>query len=404
MSYGNAFLFFVVLLFISFLLKPFIKKTPVPFCLILVLLGFVSSEFTTKILNIDTGIRWDNFKAIIFYGFLPILVFQSAVTINIKTLIKTSVLILIMVLPLTILSIAITAIGLYKGINHAEGFPWIAALISGALLSATDPEPILSTLKKHKISERIRIILQGESLFNDATAIVLFSIFIAIATGKQEVSNISVFFMRFLLVLLGGAFVGLVIGFITYWITKLIKNKVLYALICLVSAYLSFFLAEYHLSISGVISVLSCGIIFHYLSYKHNPEDLDKVHLWRFSVSIAESMIFLLAGVSITLSLFIDQWLAIIIGIAAISISRVVMIFSAFPLIAYIPGVESFSFKEQSVLVWGGVRGTVTLALALSLPLTLTYWYTIQAIAFGVVIFTLFIQTMTLPLIIKNRS
>ncbi|MGB1800345.1 MAG: cation:proton antiporter, partial [Gammaproteobacteria bacterium] len=156
MSYGNAFLFFVVLLFISFLLKPFIKKTPVPFCLILVLLGFVSSEFTTKILNIDTGIRWDNFKAIIFYGFLPILVFQSAVTINIKTLIKTSVLILIMVLPLTILSIAITAIGLYKGINHAEGFPWIAALISGALLSATDPEPILSTLKKHKISERIR--------------------------------------------------------------------------------------------------------------------------------------------------------------------------------------------------------------------------------------------------------
>lgn len=404
MSYGNTFLFFIILLSFTFLIKPLFKKTPVPFFLILVLLGFVSSEFTTKVLKIDTGIRWDNFKIIIFYGFLPILVFQSAVTINIRTLIKSSVLILIMVLPLMVFSIAITATGLYKGINHAEGFPWIAALITGALLSATDPGPILSVLKKHKISERIRIILQGESLFNDATAIVLFSIFIAIATGKQEVSDISVYFIRFLLVLLGGVFIGLVIGFITYWITKLIQNQYLYAVICLISAYLSFFLADYHFSISGVISVLSCGMIFQYLSYKYKQKDFDKLRPWRFSVSIAESMIFLLAGLSLTLNLFIDQWLAIIIGIAAISIARIIIIFSTFPLINYIPDIESFSFKEQSALVLGGIRGTVTLALALSLPLTLTYWYTIQSIAFGVVIFTLFIQTMTLPIIIKNRS
>lgn len=100
--------------------------------------------------------------------------------------------------------------------------------------------------------------------------------------------------------------------------------------------------------------------------------------------------------------MFIDQWLAILIGIAAVIFSRIVIVFGTFPFLSLIPGVEAVTLKQQTILLWGGVRGTVTLALALSLPLTLDYWYTIQSIAYGVVIFTLFFQTTTLPIVLKK--
>ena len=82
-----------------------------------------------------------------------------------------------MAIPLMILSTIVTAVGLYKGIDHATGFPWVAALITGALLSATDPASVVSLLKKANAPERLQILLEGESLFNDATAIVFIQYF-----------------------------------------------------------------------------------------------------------------------------------------------------------------------------------------------------------------------------------
>jgi len=91
-----------------------------------------------------------------------------------------------------------------------------------------------------------------------------------------------------------------------------------------------------------------------------------------------------------------------IIGIIAILVARIIMIFGTFPILKILPGVDAVPLKQQAILAWGGVRGTVTLALALSLPLTLEYWYTIQSIAYGVVLFTLFVQATTIgPLLRK---
>jgi len=119
---------------------------------------------------------------------------------------------------------------------------------------------------------------------------------------------------------------------------------------------------------------------------------------------VAEALIFILAGVTITLSMFIDQWLAILIGIAAVIFARVIVIFGIFPAMNILPGIEPVPVKHQIVLAWGGVRGTVTLALALSLPLILDYWYTIQSIAYGVVLFTLFFQATTMNYLINKLN
>ncbi|MBL1141235.1 MAG: sodium:proton antiporter [Proteobacteria bacterium] len=401
---SNSFLLIIVLLLLSILIEPLVHKIRMPISIVLVLIGFIGSEISISLFGVDTGIRWDNFKIIISYIILPVLIFQAAIDINFKLLFKNLVPILIMALPLMILSTFVTATGLYQGINHAAGFPLIAALITGALLSATDPASVISLLKRDNAPERLRILLQGESLFNDATAIVLFSILISLATQSQETTSWVMMLVRFIEVFFGGLLVGIFIGFIATIAIKYLGNNQSTAMVSIFSAYSSFILSEDVFHFSGVIAVLSCGITLGSLLQEYFSEKSFISQLWLLLAKMAESIIFLLAGITITLSMFVDQWLAILIGIVAVIFSRVVIIFGTFPFLSLMPGIQSISLKQQTILVWGGVRGTVTLALALSLPLTLDYWYTIQSIAYGVVIFTLVFQTLTLPILLRKQD
>jgi len=395
-------LFFIALLLVSTLLEPLADKIHVPFSIMLVIIVFIGSEIAIGIFDIDTGICWDNFKDVIFYVILPIFIFQAAIEINLKILLKNLIPILIMALPLMVISALVTAAGLYIGIDHPTGFPWIAAFITGALLSATDPAAVISLLKRANAPERLRILLEGESLFNDATAIVLFSILITIATSSQVSTSFSMVLIRFFEVFVGGIVAGIIIGYIANLIIKIVDNQQTFVLISIFSAYSAFILAEDLLHYSGVIAVLACGMTIGYFCTDRLKKNNFANQFWQLLAKIAESMIFLLAGITITLSMFVDQWLAILIGIAAVLFARIAVIFGVFPFLSLMPGIEPVSLKQQTILVWGGVRGTVTLALAISLPLALDYWYTIQSIAYGVVIFTLFVQTMTLPILLKK--
>ena len=194
-----------------------------------------------------------------------------------------------MAIPLMILSTIVTAVGLYKGIDHVTGFPWIAALITGALLSATDPASVISLLKKANAPERLRILLEGESLFNDATAIVLFSILISIATHSQESASWTMLLIRFSEVFFGGLLTGIAIGFIAFRIIKLLDNQQSFVIISILSAYSSFILAEDVLHFSGVIAVLACGLTLGAVSVGQFTETSFANQLWSLLAKIAES-------------------------------------------------------------------------------------------------------------------
>ena len=100
--------------------------------------------------------------------------------------------------------------------------------------------------------------------------------------------------------------------------------------------------------------------------------------------------------------MFKEQWLAMLIGIGAVLATRVLVIYGSMPLVRFIPGIEPVSHQYQTVMVWGALRGAVTLALALALPLELDGWFTIQSIAYGVVLFTLIFQAPTLGLLLRK--
>ena len=387
------------LLVLAIVLQPLARRLHIPLSALLVIAGFVASELMV-LAGMDTGVRAGNFHDLVFYVFLPILIFESAYNIDVRLLFRNLLPILFLAIPLMLLSALLTAALVYAGIAHPDGFPWIAALLTGALLSATDPVAVVALFREMGVSKRLGLLLEGESLFNDATAIVLFGVFLAIATGADGPMTWTDAAAHFSRVFFGGMLAGGVAGFVMAIVMKVINDPVTRAVVTVITAYLSFAIAESLLHVSGVMAVLVAGLV---LGRNREKEGFVQ-ELWEFNAWIANALVFLLVGVTITMDMFTERWLAMLIGIAGVIIARAIGIFTFVPLLSRILPVDAIPRSYQAVMFWGGLRGAVTLALALSLPTTLDYWWTIQSIAFGVVLFTLFIQALTIGPLIRHYN
>jgi CPA1 family monovalent cation:H+ antiporter len=154
--------------------------------------------------------------------------------------------------------------------------------------------------------------------------------------------------------------------------------------------------------VSGVMSTLLAALSFSILS--QSEKELPGVgnnYLWVVLSHVANVSVFLIVGAVITLEMFEQRWLAMLIAIVAILLARLISVYGVLAFFTLFKNMK-VSLSVQTVIVWGGLRGAVTLALALSLPTSLDYWWTIQSIAFGVVIFSLFVQAPTIKLLAKK--
>jgi CPA1 family monovalent cation:H+ antiporter len=391
----------VFLLLLAVIAQPVSKWIHLPYASVLVVFGFLASE-ALVFLGVDTGIRADNYQSLIFYVFIPVLVFESAYRIDKKQLLKNLFPILFLAIVGMLITCSLTAVGLYYGIAHASGFPWIAALLTGSILAATDPVAVVDRLKEINAPEQLSVLLEGESLMNDATAIVLFGLFLSMAVAtKSELSATGVF-IEFVKVFTGGALLGLIIGYLAGLVDRWFCSVLITGVLTLTVAYGSFLAAE-SLEVSGVMSTLLAAIAMSVVGEKNisKVESDNNEYLWELISHIANALVFLVVGAVITLSMFEERWLAMLIAIGAVLVARAVSVYGGLSLIALFQK-EPVSVKYQTVMVWGGLRGAVTLALALSLPTSLDYWWTIQSIAFGVVIFTLFIQAPSMRLLVNG--
>ncbi len=401
----------VLMLGLSLIAQPVSRWLSMPFASILVVFGFITSELVVYA-GIDTGIRADNFQSIIFYVFIPVLVFESAYNMDKTALKENLVVILLLAILAMLLTCCLAAVFLFYGIAHETGFPWQAALITGAILAATDPVAVVAKLKEMNAPKRIALLLEGESLFNDATAIVLFGLFLSMATASDIAASDNTLYsaydviVQFLYIFFGGGLTGLLIGLLFGLLQKKIKQQLLVGVISLVVAYGSYLLAEYFM-VSGVMSTLLAALSFSILcqqdeeSHDTSSSYSGNSYLWEMLAHVANVSVFLLAGAVITLEMFEYRWLAMLIAIAAILLARAISVYGLLVFFALFKSLK-VSLSAQAVMVWGGLRGAVTLALALSLPTSLDYWWTIQSIAFGVVMFSLFVQAPTINLLAKK--
>ena len=376
------------LIVISLIIKRFLRLELSLSCL---LTGFLAG-ITLQFIDFDTGIRAHNLKDLVFFLVLPVLIFEAAWAIQPKLLKQWLIPVMLLAIPGVLIGASIMAALIYYGIGHPSGFPWIAAFLAGTILAATDPIAVINQLHEMKAPDGLTTLFEGESLFNDASVIVLFAIVIGVATGEMQHEQNP--FMLFIRVFFGGALFGLVCGLITSAIIVLISSSSASRLLLLLSAFSSFYLAEHHLHVSGIMAVTLCALTTR-IFLRRFEETLAAgiAETWEWLGLFFNALLFIVMGLVITPEMFTHQWLAILIAIVAAFIARTLSVAVCGVTTILLPRPVPYAW--QCLLVWGGLRGAIAIALVLSLPISLPYWWTIQSMVFGVVIFGMLIQGST---------
>ena len=395
--------FVVVLLVLSLVAEPVSAKLRLPHSSLLVLLGAVVAYVVTLGFGVDTGLRAVSFHDLVFYVFLPVLIFEAAYKIPLQELRANLGAVLFLAIVGVLVTTGISAAILYAGFAHPTGFPWIAALIAGALLAATDPVAVSAQLKTLGAPERLGVLLEGESLFNDAAAIVLFSMLIAIATTPAAEVTPAGAVLEFARVFAGGAFVGAAVGALASIVVRRATQAIPCAGVMLATAYGSFLIAEGVLHVSGVMGSLVAGLMLSRAMGKRPSREPGIDFLLSTIAYLANGSVFLLMGVTVTVSMFTERWLAMLIAIGAVLVARALTTYGGLS-VANLVMRDRVPTHYQTVIVWGGLRGAVTLALALALPVELEYWWTVQSMAFGVVLFTLLVQAPSMPRLLERTG
>ncbi|MCB0016896.1 MAG: sodium:proton antiporter, partial [Anaerolineales bacterium] len=352
---------------------------------------------------------------LILFLLVPPLLFESTLSLQWRNIRRDLLPILLFALAGTLISTFLVAyaIDYFPGLNVS--FP--AAIAFGALISATDPVAVIAFFRSLGVSKRLTMLVEGESLFNDGVAIVIFTL--ALAAGEAIELGEAVEFSAwsaisdFVMIAGGGIIVGVVMGgFVSYVILKNVDDHLIETATTLALAFGSFLVAEEfgliigndHLHLSGILAVVAAGLFVGNIG-RQNTSPTTSVALdnfWEFLAYIVNSLVFLVIGLTIDLSQFGTQLLMIIFAVILVLVVRFVVIYGVTGLNNLVSPERAIPGVYRQVMVWGGLRGAISLALALTLsegPFA-EYANELQLMAFGVVLFTLLVQGMTIERLI----
>src|SRR5262245_29126537 len=358
----------VVLLLTAALFRGITRRLKLPFTVVLVLAGMGLSylaAFRPQFLP-----AWHNIElspALILYVFLPSLIFESAFNLDARELRDNLGPVLMLAVPGLLLSTL--AIGLI--VWAAAGIPFTAALLLGAILSATDPVAVIAVFRRLGAPLRLRVLVEGESLFNDATALVVARLILgALVAGSASAIAIEEGALEFVVVFAGGLVTGWVLGLVAGYVIGRVHDNFVEITLTTVLAYLSFIVAEQVLHVSGVMATVAAGLaIGGWRRMKISPQVRAYLeHFWEYVAFLCNALIFLMVGLRVDLhSLWAAAGLLFWVIIAML-LSRALVVFGLIPLLTTMPGSKPINRAYQTVIYWGGLRGAVALAIVLSLP------------------------------------
>ncbi|MBT9314424.1 cation:proton antiporter [Leptothoe spongobia] len=357
----------------------------IPYTLLLLLVGLGLAVLNVRLVNLS--------PELILFIFLPPLLFEAAWNIKWKNLKQDWVPIVLY----AIIGVVICIGGLFWGLANVAGASLATALLVGASLSATDPVSVVALFRELGVNKRLTTLMEGESLFNDGVAVVAFNLLLGIALGIDQF-DVSVTIAQFLVFTGIGVSVGALIGFGISFLTQRFDLPLVEQSLTLVSAYGTYIVAE-ELGGSGVIAVVTTALILGNFGSRigMNPRTrLVVSEFWEFLAFFVNSIVFLLIGDQVQFSSLGNYVDSIAIAIATMLLARLISVFGlSFFSNMITPDNEDISWQGQTVLWWGGLRGSVSVALALSVPVALAEREEIIATVFGVMLFTLLVQGLT---------
>ncbi|OUL17977.1 Na+/H+ antiporter [Nostoc sp. 106C] len=354
----------------------------------LVLAGLAVTELLPQRIGLN--------DSLILNLFLPILVFEAAINTDISRLRTTVKPIALLAGPGIIISSGVTAAILKWGL----GLNWTAALLAGVILAITDTVSVIAVFKEVHVPSRLSTIVEGESLFNDGVALVLFSLILKVhAAGSL---SILAGLQELFVVIIGGTLVGLAVGYLSTGLFVR-ADEPLSSILLTVAVALGAFQLGHSFSVSGVVAVVVAGLIVGAVGLSGKVSASTRLTLLSFWESIAfgvNSFIFLLIGIEVDLTTLWKTLPAVLLAIAAYQIARIV---SIYPLLAIVRWFDRpIPWRWQHVLFFGNIKGSLSMALALSIPTTVTGREQLIAIVFGTVLLSLVGQGVSLPWLVKR--
>ena len=331
---------------------------------------------------------------IILILFLPALLFEGSVKINLRQLRENLV-------PIVVLAtLGVFAAMLVTGylVFWLVGLPLLVALLFGAIISATDPIAVISIAKDMAVPKRLTLLLEGESLFNDGTAVVLFQILLAGAvTGTFSLASGAA---HFVISVLGGVVIGFVLGYIASKVTARIDDPQIEITLTTIVAYSSYLVAH-HFQSSGVIATVVAGLMVGNLGTQ-GMSPRTRVALWSFweyASFVINSILFLLVGLEVRVTDLLHDWRIVGLAVGAVLLARAASVYGLTALMNLFS--RKINFKWQHVLIWGGLHGALSLALALSLAPDFAGRERILTLTFGVVAFSMIVQGLSMKSLIR---
>lgn len=366
------------------------RRLQVPYVTGLVVAGFI----VTDILPPRTGLD----PSLVLNLFLPILIFEAGINTDISRLRSTFKPIAILAVPGSMVSSGIIALLLKFGL----GIAWIPALLLGIVLANTDTVSMIAVFKNIPVPSRLSTIVEGETLFNDATALILFNLILKVyATGSLTFLEVV---QNFLFISLGGILVGLILGYLSIPVFTRLDDP-LSSLLLTVAVALGTFQVGQYLGVSGAVAVVMAGLIFGNLGLARTASASARITLlsfWEYASFSVNTFIFLLIGVEIDL---INLWSivpAILLAVLAFQVGRILTVY---PLMAWMRWIDRpIPRPWKHLLFLGNIKGSLSMALALSLPTALPGREGLIALIYGCVLISLVGQGSSLPWVVKRLN
>lgn len=394
---NSAVEFLVTLLIAASVIAIVAKRLRFPYTVALVVGGLMLSSLPLSHLSpLLPGQRPDWLTSdVILFLFLPALVFEGSLKLQVQELTHDSASLLLLANLGVLVATFVTGYLLHWSI----GLPISIALLFGAIISATDPISVIAIFKDLRMDRRLSVIIEGESLLNDGTAAALFQILLAgVLSGHLSFTSGIV---QFVFAVLGGAALGALLGYVASRITGRINDADVEITLTTVVAYGSYLLA-YQLHMSGIIATAAAGLVVGNIGAKNcmSPESRTAVEsFWAYFAFVMNSLVFLLIGLEVHIDALVHSWLPVLCAIGAVLLGRILSVYLLVPT-SNLFG-EKISGRWQQVIVWGGLRGALALALALSLDKNFPDRNRILDLTFGVVIFSILVQGLTMKPLLR---
>ncbi|MFH1495148.1 MAG: sodium:proton antiporter [Pseudomonadota bacterium] len=416
----------LTLLFLSIITHLAAPKLRVPYSVLLVAVGLLLIPLS-KVPAFSYITSFQLTSEILFFIFLPILIFESAYSMNIRRISENIGAISALAIVGLLVSAFTIAFAGYFGLA-AIGFeiPFIIVLLFGALISATDPVAILALFRDFGAPRRLAMIFEGESLFNDATALALFLIVLeSVSAGFQGAVSVLHGLFIFISMLFGGAVFGFVMGWVFSKLLQIARHEHLQITLTMLAAHTTFLLAEFlshaltlmgkpiHVS-SILATVIASLVISNYGRFKIMPGVKEYMaHFWGYAAFVANSLVFILLGLLFsTLSVsLLDILPALIVIILVVMVARALSVYPVIGVMNTVRLERHIPLSWQHLMAWGSLRGALAVTMVLIIPDTLSHpeWkqaYSIKefilALTIGCIYFTLFIKATSMNSAIRR--